>query len=42
MSPVKSENFPSCFPGWIPFSFSSLILVSRNTKTMLNNSGESC
>ena len=43
MSPIKSENFASCLPGWILFIyFSSLIVVARNTKTMLNNSGEGC
>ena len=38
----NSVSFPSYFPIWIPFiSFSSLIAVTRTSKTMLNNSGES-
>ena len=41
MSSANSESFTS-FPVWIPFiSLSSLIAVSRTSKTMLNISGES-
>ena len=40
ISPANS--FTSSFPIWIPFiSFSSLIVVARISKTMLNNSGRS-
>ena len=38
----SANNFTSTFPIWISFiSFSSLIAVSRTSRTMLNNSGES-
>ena len=37
----NSESFTSSFPIWITFiSISSLIPMSRASKTMLNNSGE--
>ena len=40
---VSSANSEmTSFPIWIPFiSFSSLIVVSRTSKTGLNNSGDS-
>ena len=41
MSSANSESFTS-FLIWIPFiSFSSLIVVAKSSKTMLNSSGES-
>jgi len=41
MSSADSESFTS-FLNWIPFlSFSSLIIVARTSRTMLNNSGKS-
>ena len=41
MSSANSESFTS-FPIWIPFiSFSSLIAVTKTSKTMMNSSGES-
>ena len=42
MSSANSESFTSFFLIWIPFIyFSSLIVVSRTSRTMLNNSGKS-
>ena len=41
MSSANNESFIS-FTVWIPFiSFSSLIVIARTSRTMLNNSGES-
>ena len=41
MSSANNESFTS-FLIWIPFiSFSSFIAVSKTSRTMLNNSGES-
>ena len=39
---VNNEGFTSSFLIWIPFIlFSSLIAISRTSRTILNNSGES-
>ena len=41
MVSANSETFISSFPIWISFiSFSSLIVVAKTSKTMLNSSGE--
>ena len=42
MSSANSDSYTSSFPIHIPFiPFSSLIAMTRTSKTMLNNSGES-
>ena len=42
MSSANIESFTSSFLVWIPFiSFSSLIVVAKSSKTMLNTSGKS-
>ena len=42
MSPANSKSFTPSFPIWVfVISFSSLIVMDRTSKTMLNNSGES-
>ena len=42
MSSASSNSFTSSFPIWIPFiSFSSLIVMTRTSKTLLNNIDES-
>ena len=41
MSSANNDSLTS-FPIWIPFlSFSSLIVIAKNSKTMLNKSGKS-
>uniref|UniRef100_A0A8D0MR91 Uncharacterized protein n=1 Tax=Sus scrofa TaxID=9823 RepID=A0A8D0MR91_PIG len=41
MSSANSDSFTTSSPIWIPFiSFTSLIAVSRTSKTMLNSSSE--
>ena len=42
MPSAKSDNFTYSFPIWIPFlSFSSLTVMPKTSKAMLNKSGES-
>ena len=42
MSSANRESFTSSFPIWIPFiSYSSLIVVTKISKTMFNSSGKS-
>ena len=42
MSSVKTDSFTSAFPIWIRYiSFSSLLAMTRTSKTMLNKSGQS-
>ena len=42
MSSTKSDGFISSFPIWIPpIAFSSLIVMARPSKIMLNKSGAS-
>ena len=41
MSSANNESFTSSFLIWIPFiSFSSLIVMARTSKNMLNSSGK--
>ena len=43
MPSANSDSITSSFQVCIPFiSFSSLISVAKTSKTMLNNTGESC
>ena len=40
MSSANNDSFISPFPTWIPFiSFTTLMAMSRTSKTMLNKSG---
>ena len=41
MSSARSDSFTTSFPVWLPFiSFSSLIAVARNSRTMSDKSGK--
>ena len=40
MSSANNDSFLSSFPTWIPFiSFTTLMAMTRTSKTMLNKSG---
>ena len=40
MSSAKNDSFISSFPTWIPFiPFTTLMAMTRTSKTMLNKSG---
>ena len=40
MSSANNDSFTSSFPIWIPFIYYSLIAMTRTSRNMLNESGE--